>query len=238
MDHIVESNLAAVSKVRTKTHNKVQNISVAMLKNVGAEGTVLEPRAWDMGKHEKHHRPDINTILLCGKKVLDVKLVWARCTKQHLAAEASKKETEAVEAICHKEYSEGMERVNARQREIGGQEEEMICMAFAARTGGWGADAKGLWEKLVVMAKDKGEEADLYGWHAMNWQRHWQQRIGVAIARGRAQMVMAVMATIAHPTKAEEEEERHAETQESCPFTSGGPPARRVKRPKKTDREQ
>ena len=111
-------------------------------------------------------------------------------------------------------------------------------MAFAARTGGWGADAKGLWEKLVDMAKDKGEEADLYGWHAMNWQRHWQQRIGVAIARGRAQMVMAVMATTAHPTKAEEEEERHAETQESCPFTSGGPPARRVKRPKKTDREQ
>ena len=51
-------------------------------------------------------------------------------------------------------------------------------------------------------------------------------------------MVMAVMATIAHPTKAEEEEERHAETQESCPFTSGGPPARRVKRPKKTDKEQ
>jgi hypothetical protein len=238
LDHIVESNLAAVSKVRTKTHDKVQNISVAMLKNVGAEGTVLEPRAWDMGKHEKHHRPDINTILPCGKKVLDVKLVWARCTKQHLAAEASKKETEAVEATCHKEYSEGMERVNARQREIGGQEEEMICMAFAARTGGWGADAKGLWEKLVVMAKDKGEEADLYGWHAMNWQRHWQQRIGVAIARGRAQMVMAVMATIAHPTKAEEEEERHAETQESCPFTSGGPPARRVKRPKKTDKEQ
>ena len=119
LDHIVESNLAAVSKVRTKTHNKVQNISVAMLKNVGAEGTVLEPRAWDMGKHEKHHRPDINTTLPCGKKVLDVKLVWARCTKQHLAAEASKKETEAVEAICHKEYSEGMERVNARQREIG-----------------------------------------------------------------------------------------------------------------------
>ena len=72
----------------------------------------------------------------------------------------------------------------------------------------------------------------------MNWQRHWQQRIGVAIARGRAQMVTAVMATIAQPTKAEAEEERHAETQESCPFTSGGPPARRVKRPKKTDREQ
>jgi hypothetical protein len=51
-------------------------------------------------------------------------------------------------------------------------------------------------------------------------------------------MVTAVMATIAQPTKAEAEEERHAETQESCPFTSGGPPARRVKRPKKTDREQ
>ena len=99
LDHIVESNLAAVSKVRTKTHNKVQNISVAMLKNVGAEGTVLEPRAWDMGKHEKHHRPDINTTLPCGKKVLDIKLVWARCTKQHLAAEASKKETEAVEPV-------------------------------------------------------------------------------------------------------------------------------------------
>ena len=51
LDHIVESNLAAVSKVRTKTHNKVQNISMAMLKNVGAEGTVLEPRAWDMKKN-------------------------------------------------------------------------------------------------------------------------------------------------------------------------------------------
>ena len=59
-------------------------------------------------------------------------------------------------------------------------------MTFAARTGGWGADAKGLWEKLVDMAKDKGEEADLYGWHAMNWQHHWQQRIGVAIARKSA----------------------------------------------------
>ena len=111
-----------------------------------------------------------------------------------------------------------MERVNARQREIGGQEDEMICLAFAARTGGWGADAKGLWEKLVVMAKDKGEEADLYGWHAMNWQRHWQQRIGVAIARGRAQMVMAVMATIAHPTKAEAEEVRDTHTVDAGPL--------------------
>eukprot|EP01046_Picozoa_sp_COSAG06_P111881 COSAG06_NODE_58501_length_277_cov_0.410112_1_plen_53_part_10 len=45
-------------------------------------------------------------------------------------------------------------------------------MAFAARTGGWGADAKGLWEKLVVVAKDKGEEADLYGWHAMCEKPH------------------------------------------------------------------
>jgi hypothetical protein len=50
---------------------------------------------------------------------------------------------------------------------------------------------------------------------------------------------MAVLATATHQTKAEEEAERDAETQESCPFTSGGPPAKRLRRPvKKTDRER
>ena len=64
LDHIVESNLAAVSKVRTKTHNKVQKIWMALLKNVGAAETDWENRAWDMGKHKSHRRPDITTTLI------------------------------------------------------------------------------------------------------------------------------------------------------------------------------
>jgi hypothetical protein len=62
-------------------------------------------------------------------------MVWVRCPAQHKPAEASRKETEAAEVKCNDGYSEGMERVNARRREIGGQEEEMICLGICGADG-------------------------------------------------------------------------------------------------------
>ena len=42
-------------------------------------------------------------------------------------------------------------------------------------------------------AKGMSESADLWGWAAMSWEKHWQQRIGVTLARGRAAVLLAAM---------------------------------------------
>ena len=45
-----------------------------------------------------------------------------------------------------------------------------------------GQAAKDLWKEMMTMAKAKGIGADLWGWNAMTWARHWKQRVRVELA--------------------------------------------------------
>ena len=48
----------------------------------------------------------------------------------------------------------------------------------------------------MTMAKAKGIGADLSGWNAMTWARHWKQRVGVELTRGRERLIRAHMRTV------------------------------------------
>ena len=97
--------------------------------------------------------------------------------------------------------------------------DRFIPLAFAARTGAWGQAAKNLWKEMMTMAKAKGIGADLWGWNAMTWARHWKQRVGVELARGRARLVRAQMRTV-ESGEADDQgttQEFHASLEEDSP---------------------
>ena len=62
-----------------------------------------------------------------------------------------------------------------------------------ANSGAWGEDTEKLWSEMCEAAKGMSESADLWGWSAMSWAKHWQQRIGVTLARGRAAVLLAAL---------------------------------------------
>ena len=64
-----------------------------------------------------------------------------------------------------------------------------------------------------------GFGADLCGWNAMTWARHWKQRVGVELARGRARLVRAQMRTVESG-----EADGQGTTQEFDPAVGAGPP--------------
>ena len=44
-----------------------------------------------------------------------------------------------------------------------------------------------------VPSPPRYSEADLYGWAAVTWRKHWEQRVGVVLARGRAGVLLAAL---------------------------------------------
>ena len=55
--------------------------------------------------------------------------------------------------------------------------------------GAWGARAKDL--LLTCGRRMEGEKHEVLHWSGMGWGKHWRrQRIGVAIARGRARLLV------------------------------------------------
>ena len=84
-------------------------------------------------------------------------------------------------------------RVNELRKENQLPEVQLRILAFAANSGAWGADTEKLWSEMCEAAKGMSESADLWGWAAMSWEKHWQQRIGVTLARGRAAVLLAAL---------------------------------------------
>ena len=71
----------------------------------------------------------------------------------------------------------------------------------------------------MTMAKAKGIGADLSGWNAMTWARHWKQRVGVELTRGRERLIRAHMRTVESG-----EADDQGTTQEFDPAVGAGPP--------------
>ena len=87
----------------------------------------------------------------------------------------------------------GLKRVNKLRKENQLPEVQLRILAFAANSGAWGEDTERLWSEMCEAAKGMSESADLWGWSAMSWAKHWQQRIGVTLARGRAAVLLAAL---------------------------------------------
>ena len=48
------------------------------------------------------------------------------------------------------------------------------------------------------MARALSRSTELYSWSAMNWANHWQQRVGVELARGRARVIGGARRGLGH----------------------------------------
>ena len=66
-----------------------------------------------------------------------------------------------------------MERENAKRRELQLPEAQLRILSFAVNSGVWGSDTRRMFRELCARAKEKRPEADLYGWAAMTWRKHW-----------------------------------------------------------------
>ena len=62
--------------------------------------------------------------------------------------------------------------------------------------GAWGEGTTAFFEMVKKIARANTRSAELYSWQAMSYMRHWQQRVGVEIARGRAAVIEAGAAPV------------------------------------------
>ena len=53
------------------------------------------------------------------------------------------------------------------------------------RDGAWGSEAHQAFGSIVEAAQ-AGVDAEAFHWSAMNFERHWRQRVTVALGRGQA----------------------------------------------------
>ena len=56
------------------------------------------------------------------------------------------------------------------------------------RDGAWGSEAHHAFDSIVEAAH-AGVDAEAFHWSAMNFERHWRQRVAVALGRGQALIV-------------------------------------------------
>ena len=191
----------AVKREHTETHNRIQLLWYAMARSCGCGNVKMEDVAFDRGpagREGGHHRPDLTFVLESlihetWAYVGDVGLKWARARDKHTAATAGKMEAAEVTKDKSKNYSSGLKRVNKLRKENQLPEVQLRILAFAANSGAWGEDTERLWSEMCEAAKGMSESADLWGWSAMSWAKHWQQRIGVTLARGRAAVLLAAL---------------------------------------------
>ena len=68
------------------------------------------------------------------------------------------------------------------------QPDDFAPLGFA-KNGAWGPQAQRIFKDLCAMLSVRTMSADLYGWSAMTFEKHWLQRIGVTQARARAALL-------------------------------------------------
>ena len=196
-----DGGTAAVRRERVRTHDRMQRVWAAMAASVGCGAVELESTDFDRGPAGRpggHHRPDVTFELPAESRelyayVTDVAGRWARVSTVHEAWEAGAKEADLPRAVKRGNYATGMERENAKRRELQLPEAQLRILSFAVNSGVWGSDTRRMFRELCARAKEKRPEADLYGWAAMTWRKHWEQRVGVVLARGRAGVLLAAL---------------------------------------------
>ena len=127
------------------------------------------------------------------KHVFDVMVRWA--TAQTAGQEAGAGAAWA-EAYKEKRYMAALQRLDDAEDSLALLEgrapnytrrDVFVPLAFEGG-GAWGAQAKDL--LLTCGLRMEGEKHEVLHWSGMGWGKHWRQRIGVAIARGRARLLV------------------------------------------------
>ena len=80
------------------------------------------------------------------------------------------------------------------------------------RDGAWGSEAHQAFGSIVEVAQ-AGVDAEAFHWSAMNFERHWRQRVAVALGRGQA-LIVTQAAERAHRKR----EPAGRQSREHCPY--------------------
>ena len=81
-------------------------------------------------------------------------------------------------------YKTAMQRNRESAARARRQPDDFAPLGFA-KNGAWGPQAQRIFKDLCAMLSVRTMSADLYGWSAMTFEKHWLQRIGVTQARAR-----------------------------------------------------
>ena len=173
------------SVARTAAHDDLKELFAALASNAGAKAVALEPRGWDAGgAYDKHKRPDIEWINAKTRlfTITDITIDWTMTAgdgTEHAAAAERRK----VSA-----YKAAMERNHTAAERARRPPDEFAPLGFA-KNGAWGPEAQRVFADLASMVERKRASADLWGWSAMSWRRHWPMRVGATQARSRAALI-------------------------------------------------
>ena len=85
-------------------------------------------------------------------------------------------------------YKTAMQRNRESAARARRQPDDFAPLGFA-KNGAWGPQAQRIFKDLCAMLSVRTMSADLYGWSAMTFEKHWLQRIGVTQARARAALL-------------------------------------------------
>ena len=184
--------------MQTATHDQVSKLFQALLADAGWDDVKEEDKWWDTdapGPGWGHRRPDITAMHPSTgvKHVFDVMIRWA--TAQTAGKEAGAGAAWA-EAYKEKRYADALGRLDDAEDALALLEgrapnytrrDVFVPLAFEGG-GAWGARAKDL--LLTCGRRMEGEKHEVLHWSGMGWGKHWRQRIGVAIARGRARLLV------------------------------------------------
>ena len=114
--------------------------------------------------------------------ITDVTIDWTMTVgsgTEH-AAGAEKRKVDA--------YATAMQRNRESAARARRQPDDFAPLGFA-KNGAWGPQAQRIFKDLCAMLSVRTMSADLYGWSAMTFEKHWLQRIGVTQARARAALL-------------------------------------------------
>ena len=120
--------------------------------------------------------------------VLDNTLAWRALSGRGVDYDATGKFSKAAETRKEKAYKKAKEREEA----LCGRKIRFIPLAFEI-SGGWGEKMAKFFEECVRLKKRR-RSAEKYHWCAMEYGKHWRQRLSVTIIRGRVMVVTAAAA--------------------------------------------
>ena len=173
------------SVARTAAHEDLKVLFAALAKNAGAIAVALEPRGWDEGgAYDKHKRPDIEWINAATRRftITDVTIDWT------MTVGSGTEHAEGAEKRKVDAYKTAMQRNRESAARARRQPDDFAPLGFA-KNGAWGPQAQRIFKDLCAMLSVRTMSADLYGWSAMTFEKHWLQRIGVTQARARAALL-------------------------------------------------
>ena len=149
---------------------------------VDLEAVHTEPRGWDRQRGPKHHRPDIEwRHPATGRHTItDVAVNWTMQEGKDGTTLAADKEK-----FKHTDYKPSLKRDAALAADQGRQP-DLFCPLGFAKNGAWGPSTARTFKEVVKVMDGRRTDAELWGWCAMSFERHWRQRIDVRCCNSRA----------------------------------------------------